>query len=107
MFETCVSAVTPYRTNADLPHSESNQKQITLRLSVGESIHRLGCQHITADPSRLAQILLNFLSNSIKVSASFRALMTQRLLTHPSSTRPMLPAASSPSISTPTRACHH
>lgn len=48
--------------------AEAIQKRITLSLAVGESVRELGARWIMADPSRLSQCLLNFLSNAIKVS---------------------------------------
>ncbi|GAA6012992.1 hypothetical protein JCM11491_000931 [Sporobolomyces phaffii] len=46
--------------------AECSQKQIDLRLIAGSSVNELDSNWITADPARLHQILLNFLSNSIK-----------------------------------------
>ena len=46
---------------------ECAQKQITLRLVKNRSISLLHAEHVVADPSRLAQILINFLTNSVKV----------------------------------------
>lgn len=46
--------------------AECSQKQIDLRLIAGSSVNDLNSNWITADPARLHQILLNFLSNSIK-----------------------------------------
>ncbi|GAA5982210.1 hypothetical protein JCM5350_007698 [Sporobolomyces pararoseus] len=46
--------------------AECAQKQIDLRLIAGSSVNDLNSNWITADPARLHQILLNFLSNSIK-----------------------------------------
>mgnify|MGYP001558149797 CR=1 FL=1 len=44
--------------------SECNQKGIALRMAVGDSIAALKAQVVVADASRIAQILLNFLTNS-------------------------------------------
>ncbi|KAK4047297.1 hypothetical protein OIV83_005475 [Microbotryomycetes sp. JL201] len=52
-----------------MTEAEALQKNITLRSSVSPTLERLGANWIVADPSRLAQILLNFLSNSIKYTA--------------------------------------
>ncbi|KAM0790951.1 hypothetical protein ACM66B_004256 [Microbotryomycetes sp. NB124-2] len=52
-----------------MTEAEALQKNITLRISVSPSLEQLGANWIVADPSRLAQILLNFLSNSIKYTA--------------------------------------
>ncbi|KAK4055384.1 hypothetical protein OIO90_003222 [Microbotryomycetes sp. JL221] len=49
--------------------AEAVQKKIALGVSVSESVDRLGARCIVADPSRLAQVLLNFLSNSIKYTS--------------------------------------
>lgn len=54
--------------------AECSQKQIDLRLIAGKSVNELNSNWITADPSRLHQILLNFLSNSISTS-SFPTLL--------------------------------
>ena len=51
--------------------SECVQKQISLRLKKGVSVTELDADWIVADPSRLAQILINFLTNSVKVCLSF------------------------------------
>ncbi|BGO94298.1 hypothetical protein NBRC10512_002748 [Rhodotorula toruloides] len=48
---------------------ECSQKSIALRLRAGDSVKALGAEWIRADPSRLHQILLNFLTNSIKYTA--------------------------------------
>lgn len=53
--------------------AEAIQKNISLNLAVGESIRSFGDQWIVADPSRLSQVLLNFLSNSVKVSRASSA----------------------------------
>ncbi|GAA5905350.1 uncharacterized protein JCM6883_006368 [Sporobolomyces salmoneus] len=46
--------------------AECQQKQIDLRLVASSSINELNSNWVTADPARLHQILLNFLSNSVK-----------------------------------------
>ncbi|GAA5948632.1 hypothetical protein JCM21900_005196 [Sporobolomyces salmonicolor] len=46
--------------------AECSQKQINLELKPGQSVERFRATWVKADPSRLHQILLNFLSNSIK-----------------------------------------
>ncbi|SCV70300.1 BQ2448_1694 [Microbotryum intermedium] len=48
---------------------ECSQKGISLRMNVDESIAKLRASWIEADPSRLSQILLNFVSNSVKYTS--------------------------------------
>ncbi|SCZ87449.1 BZ3500_MvSof-1268-A1-R1_Chr2-2g04915 [Microbotryum saponariae] len=48
---------------------ECSQKGISLRMDVDESIAKLRASWIEADPSRLSQILLNFVSNSVKYTS--------------------------------------
>lgn len=50
-------------------HSECQQKQIALRLAQNPSLAELRAEWIIADPSRLAQILINFLTNSVKYTS--------------------------------------
>ncbi|GAA93650.1 uncharacterized protein L969DRAFT_53668 [Mixia osmundae IAM 14324] len=48
---------------------ESSQKQIELSLSVGPGINELGVEWVSADPNRLAQVLINFLTNAMRFTA--------------------------------------
>ncbi|GAA6041500.1 hypothetical protein JCM8097_001909 [Rhodosporidiobolus ruineniae] len=48
---------------------ECSQKHIALKLHADSSVERLRAHWVKADPSRLHQILLNFLTNSIKYTA--------------------------------------
>jgi signal transduction histidine kinase len=52
------------------PFSECQQKQINLSIAKGASLAKLGAEWIVADPGRLNQILINFLSNSGQYSVS-------------------------------------
>ncbi|GAA5891499.1 hypothetical protein JCM6882_004493 [Rhodosporidiobolus microsporus] len=58
---------------------ECSQKSITLKLNADPSIDRLNANWVCADPSRLHQILLNFLTNSIKYSQD---APTRRIVVH-------------------------
>ncbi|KAM0747651.1 hypothetical protein T439DRAFT_93583 [Meredithblackwellia eburnea MCA 4105] len=49
---------------------ECSQKGISLSMSIGASISELRAQQIVADASRVTQVLLNFLTNSIKFTSS-------------------------------------
>ncbi|GAA5932140.1 uncharacterized protein JCM15063_001133 [Sporobolomyces koalae] len=65
--------------------AECSQKQIDLRLLAGKSVNELGSQWISADPARLHQILLNFLSNSIKYTTDIpHRKITIRIDAYPS-----------------------
>lgn len=70
--------------------SECLQKCIALNLAVGESVAKLAAHWIVADPSRLAQILINFLTNAIKVSPSSVICLIMILISTPFSTLPIL-----------------
>ena len=61
--------VSPYQHSADKSPFvvECSQQRIDLRLAKGPGVQRLGASWVVADHARVAQILLNFLSNSIKV----------------------------------------
>ncbi|GAA5825914.1 hypothetical protein JCM11251_000050 [Rhodosporidiobolus azoricus] len=58
---------------------ECSQKSIALKLNADPSIERLNARWVKADPSRLHQILLNFLTNSIKYSVDSP---TRRIVVH-------------------------
>lgn len=63
--------------------AECIQKGIDLRLEADESIHRLSAEWIRADPSRLHQILLNFVSNALKFTLdSKERRVTVRITAH-------------------------
>ncbi|GAA5985176.1 hypothetical protein JCM10908_002555 [Rhodotorula pacifica] len=63
--------------------AECLQKGIDLKLEADESIHRLRAEWIRADPSRLHQILLNFVSNALKFTLdSNERRVTVRITAH-------------------------
>ncbi|GAA5867623.1 hypothetical protein JCM3774_001533 [Rhodotorula dairenensis] len=73
--------------------AECLQKRIALRLEADESIHRLSAEWIRADPSRLHQILLNFVSNALKFTLdSKERRVTVRISAHETQP-PMRPQA--------------
>lgn len=49
---------------------ESAQKQIQLSLSVGAGIEKHGIKWINADPHRLSQVLINFLTNALRFTVA-------------------------------------
>ncbi|GAA5973125.1 hypothetical protein JCM11641_006280 [Rhodosporidiobolus odoratus] len=58
---------------------ECSQKSIALKLNADPSVERLRAGWVKADPSRLHQILLNFLTNSIKYTSD---ASTRRIVVH-------------------------
>merc|ERR1719487_102534 len=73
--------------------AESSSKGIALHLDVDESIQQLNAAWVSADPSRLRQILWNFLGNSLKFTSDSRERrVTVRISAH-AQQPPMRPSA--------------
>ncbi|MBW0462467.1 hypothetical protein O181_002182 [Austropuccinia psidii MF-1] len=51
---------------------EAQQKKVDLKLEIGEGLE--GSQYISADPNRLAQVTINFLSNALRYTSNSAGL---------------------------------